>query len=1110
MVLEGLATSILTRFLGDYVTGLGNISLAITTGTAVLENLELKREALDSFDLPVIVKKGFLGKLSLQIPWKQLKSKPCTVTIDRLFLIAGPKPASEYNAAQVDARAHEAKMRKVQAAEALRHSMLVKPSDVAAAPASDKKDSDGFAARLVTKIVDNLQLVVRDVSIRYEDDTDPVNPFVVGLTIERMAASSTDAHWQPSWIDDEPVVHKKVELDNFAIYASNQPFLKFADNVEMGQLMDRLIFKKGQRPTHQYLLNPVNGYLHLTLSKSDVPDLAVPKYVFAFAFTEIAFELDENQLRRLIELKKRIGRYQQGEKYRKHRPSVPVADNPRAWWQFAIRSVVGEIDARRRVWRGSYITERHKRKKKYIALHRKLLGQKKISPEGQSQYDELEHLLNFEDIVLYRSIAEALHRKEKLQKQQHADLTKAQAKTQAAASGSWFGGYFSRQPTSPSSAADPTAPAEPPVPAVTLTDAEWAELYDAIGYTASGAAPERTVHTPPEYVRTRVQFELESGALQLNNRFVSAAEGSVPLAKAVFSRLSVDVLMRTGTATFELGLDEMTVLDLYTRGTCYPQLLDPTLANKLRSPSPMPYAGDSDDDFRPAHETSSGHETSTHETSSGHETSAREPSAGHDAAAHGTTTRTDSDGETGGLPPKLLHVLVQQKPAGEGAGTPAPSIGGHQVEHVVHIELRPLDLVVNMPFIRRIQQFLHNMDLDTLQQLEVAAAARLNALKERTQERLRLLLLEQARLDLQINIHAPSIIVPEDCRAQQSHVLLLDLGVLSFRSVPRDPMPLVAPPSGSDEDQAEFYDEYRLEMRELKALLTRQRDHLADSSHPSSQLVPAFNISLTVQTARLSYDKLTRLIVRGGLPSARLSISTEQGQQLARILESLKPRDDDLSASGRRLGLTHSGNYVPTSPPAELEPHSDELLGMMRDTQRLAEPDSPPLDVDAVASGVSREVLAAARLFELHFELGSLELHLRHLGKELVLLKAERFAMHALQRKYDTTVSIQLNQFLVEDLAQSEHSEFRFLARSVPGRPTAAAEGFAPPEHLFGLPARDPADVDLVVIHYVATERESPFYQDLDKSISLWFNALAINGNRESLVGGTQQGEECF
>jgi hypothetical protein len=59
-MLEGLAATILSRYLGSYIDGLQreNLSIGIGSGDVVLENLQLKRDALDDLDLPVIVKSG--------------------------------------------------------------------------------------------------------------------------------------------------------------------------------------------------------------------------------------------------------------------------------------------------------------------------------------------------------------------------------------------------------------------------------------------------------------------------------------------------------------------------------------------------------------------------------------------------------------------------------------------------------------------------------------------------------------------------------------------------------------------------------------------------------------------------------------------------------------------------------------------------------------------------------------------------------------------------------------------------------------------------------------------------------------------------------------------
>jgi vacuolar protein sorting-associated protein 13A/C len=57
----------------------------------VLRDLQLKREALDKFDLPVDVLEGHLGELTLSIPWSNLRNKPVKVYINNVYLLAVPR-----------------------------------------------------------------------------------------------------------------------------------------------------------------------------------------------------------------------------------------------------------------------------------------------------------------------------------------------------------------------------------------------------------------------------------------------------------------------------------------------------------------------------------------------------------------------------------------------------------------------------------------------------------------------------------------------------------------------------------------------------------------------------------------------------------------------------------------------------------------------------------------------------------------------------------------------------------------------------------------------------------------------------------------------------------
>jgi len=59
----------LNNYLGKYVYGLDTQSLKISVfkGDVVLRNLKLKPEALAELDLPITVKSGLLGSLTLKV-----------------------------------------------------------------------------------------------------------------------------------------------------------------------------------------------------------------------------------------------------------------------------------------------------------------------------------------------------------------------------------------------------------------------------------------------------------------------------------------------------------------------------------------------------------------------------------------------------------------------------------------------------------------------------------------------------------------------------------------------------------------------------------------------------------------------------------------------------------------------------------------------------------------------------------------------------------------------------------------------------------------------------------------------------------------------------------
>ncbi|GME91331.1 unnamed protein product [[Candida] boidinii] len=198
-MLESVVATLLNRVLGAYVENFDpkQLNIGIWNGDVSLKNLRLKRESLEKLDLPIDVKFGHLGELTLQIPWSNLKSKPVKVTIEEVYLFCSPILPTVYDPEAERQRELRIKKQKLENLELITKTRLEKES----LSKGEEIKSEAFTDSLVTKIIDNLQVTIKNIHIRYEDDhafTD--SPYAVGFTMSELSAVSADESWIASFI----------------------------------------------------------------------------------------------------------------------------------------------------------------------------------------------------------------------------------------------------------------------------------------------------------------------------------------------------------------------------------------------------------------------------------------------------------------------------------------------------------------------------------------------------------------------------------------------------------------------------------------------------------------------------------------------------------------------------------------------------------------------------------------------------------------------------------------------------------------------------------------------------------------------------------------------
>ncbi|KAG9201093.1 hypothetical protein G6514_006005 [Epicoccum nigrum] len=554
-MLEGLVSNLLNRFLGMYVQNFDpkQLNVGIWSGDVKLRDLELRREALDQLRLPLNVVEGHLGSLTLSIPWSNLRGKPLKVQIEDVFLLAAPKEDADYDAEEEDRRAHAVKMEKLDSAE------LLKERNTEGMSAEEQQKNQSFTASLVTAIVDNVQVTVKNIHIRYEDSiSDPGHPFALGVTLADFSAISTDENWKPTFIQgDAASTHKLATLGSLAVYWDTDAKLlgtgkgsdsRDAQHIEHSEFIETLrdMISRGDNPElgdHQFILKPISGRAGLEIDKTGKPDH--PKMKARLLFDELGFIIDEDQYRDALMLVDLFHYFIRHQEYKKLQPKSSPKEDPAGWLRFAGQAVLDKIHDRNKRWSWAYFKERRDDRLRYIELFKKKKKDEKLSPIDAEELDKLERKLTYEDLRFWRSLARNQLRKE------NVGVQKAPQKQGWS---SWIWGSKQEEHTEENTQ---------------MTEEQRKELYDAIDWDEKKAITE-SIDMPREYVKMEVNMSLRTGSFTLKR---DPHGKSNEILRLLFDGFSTQFLQRTDSMFVKLALEGMRLYDGTTEGSLFPQVI---------------------------------------------------------------------------------------------------------------------------------------------------------------------------------------------------------------------------------------------------------------------------------------------------------------------------------------------------------------------------------------------------------------------------------------------------------------------------------------------------------------------------------------------------------
>ncbi|XP_038659808.1 LOW QUALITY PROTEIN: vacuolar protein sorting-associated protein 13A [Scyliorhinus canicula] len=499
MVFESLVVDVLNRFLGDYVVNVDSsqLQLGIWGGNVVLNNLEVKENALCELNVPFKVKAGHIAKLELKIPWNNLYGQAVEATVDGIYLLIVPCASIEYDAEKEELQLQEIKQRELQRIEEAKQKVADK--DI---PKQQQQDS--FIEKLITQVIKNLQVKITNIHIRYEDNiTNQDSPLSFGISLQNLSLETTDERWNPCLHDQcEHVFNKLVRLDYLCAYwnVNTKMYSKSSQVESLKDLKIGVSTSNFIPETYQFVFQPLSAKAKLEMNPRAGVDFASPKMNLEVNLQDIAIELKRPQFLSIMELLGSIDMMSRNLPYRKYKPNVPCHNNAKKWWEYAINGILEEnIQPALNSWSGTHSKHRQK-VKNYRKLYKSRIKTKSPDEEVISALKELEKELDVFNITLARQQAEVEVMKAGYK------IYRPGAKVEEDNSGGWFDWVWSWTGAKEDKSRDSKSGID-----LLMTPEEKVKLYTAIGYSEAAGDPTM----PKRYEAVKISVKLVSMSISV-------------------------------------------------------------------------------------------------------------------------------------------------------------------------------------------------------------------------------------------------------------------------------------------------------------------------------------------------------------------------------------------------------------------------------------------------------------------------------------------------------------------------------------------------------------------------------------------------------------------
>ena len=307
IIMNSAIANLLNKLFGVWIENLNSeqLKLSIFSGKIYLKDVWLKRDFLDLLGLPFHLVYGKADIIEVKIPWSSWNSSPLEIQISDISIFLSPISTQYWS----EQREQESvmKIKKYY----LEHFEVMNPDDL------DANSEEGYAGILTTNLIDNLQLTIKNLYIRYEDNINSNEPFAIGICIKEIYFYTCNSLWESEVSKNSSICYKLFQLVDFSIFLDYDDGIVQAAQWYDGDLSHALISliydEINYKIFHKYIIFPTSFRTELTLNK-DPDNVKLPPISINLVTDNLKMQLFTLQVDFLIDLKKFVNNHYQFKK----------------------------------------------------------------------------------------------------------------------------------------------------------------------------------------------------------------------------------------------------------------------------------------------------------------------------------------------------------------------------------------------------------------------------------------------------------------------------------------------------------------------------------------------------------------------------------------------------------------------------------------------------------------------------------------------------------------------------------------------------------------------------------------------------------------------------